>query len=283
MSVIFSDTNCELWYTMVPELGYELIKMPYTIDDEETFYDLGESVDLKGFYDKVKKGSMPVTSALNPQQYIDIFEPFFKVGEDILYISFSSELSATFDHLETALKELTTKYPEAKFRRFDTRNISWGGGLQVYFALKQFKAGKTLDEVVKFLEDFRDQIGVYFMVDSLQHLKKGGRLSTMQAAFGTLLSIKPILTINEGKLVVNTKANGVNKAISYMTEHVVAQVKDTDKYPIVVVDADSPDAASKLINKLKEQLGDIEIWHYPVGPVIGTHCGPGTIGVIFHK
>ncbi len=283
MSVIFADSNCELWYTMVPELGYQLIKMPYTIDDEEIFYDLGEKVDFKAFYDKVRKGSMPVTSALNPAQYIEIFKPFFEKGEDILYISFSSELSATFNHLETALAELKASYPKAKFRRFDTRSISWGGGLQVYYAMKEFQKGKTLDEVVAFLESFKDRIGVYFMVDSLQHLKKGGRLTGLQAALGTLLAVKPILTITDGKLGVTTKANGVAKAIGYIVEHVKEKATELDKYPVVVVDADNPEAAEKLISKLKETLGNIEIWHHPVGPVIGTHCGPGTLGVIFHS
>ncbi|NCA67430.1 MAG: DegV family protein [Clostridia bacterium] len=282
MSVIFADSNCELWYTMVPELGYELIKMPYTIDDEEVFYDLGKTVDSKSFFDKVRKGSMPITSALNPTQYTEIFEPFFKSGEDMLYISFSAELSATFNHMETALSALRAKYPTAKFRHFDTRNISWGAGLQVYYAVKQFQMGKSLDEVVAFLEDFKDRIGVYFMVDSLHHLKKGGRLTSFQAALGTLLSVKPILTVTDGKLGVTTKVNGVTKAIGYIAEQVKAKITDTDKYPIVVVDADNPEAADKMVSKLKETLGEVEIWRYPVGPVIGTHCGPGTIGIIFH-
>ncbi len=282
MSVIFTDTDCELWYTMMPELGCEIIKMPYTIDGTEYFYDNGETTDFKDFYNRVRAGSMPVTSALNPVQYTEIFEPFFKVGEDILYISFSSELSGTFAHLETAIKALSAKYPAAKFKRFDTKNISWGAGLQAYYAIKEFKNGKSLDQVVAFLEKFTNEIGVYFMVDSLQHLKKGGRLTGLQAALGTLLAVKPILTVNEGKLVVTAKANGVTKAISYIAEHIKEKATELDKYPIVVVDADSSETAEKLIAKIKEAVGETEIWHYPVGPVIGTHCGPGTLGVIFH-
>lgn len=282
MSVIFTDTDCELWYTMMPELGCEVIKMPYTIDGTEYFYDNGETTDFKDFYARVRGGSMPVTSALNPVQYTELFEPFFKAGEDILYISFSAELSGTFEHMETAVKALSEKYPKAKFRRFDTKNISWGAGLQAYYAIKEFKKGKSLDDVIAFLEKFTNEIGVYFMVDSLQHLKKGGRLTGLQAALGTLLAVKPILTVNEGKLVVTTKANGLNKAISYLAERVKEKATELDKYPIVILDADSAEAAEKLIAKVKEAVGETEIWHYPVGPVIGTHCGPGTLGIIFH-
>lgn len=282
MSVIFTDTDCELWYTMMPELGCEVIKMPYTIDGTEYFYDNGETTDFKDFYARVRGGSMPVTSALNPVQYTELFEPFFKAGEDILYISFSAELSGTFEHMETAVKALFEKYPKAKFRRFDTKNISWGAGLQAYYAIKEFKKGKSLDDVIAFLEKFTNEIGVYFMVDSLQHLKKGGRLTGLQAALGTLLAVKPILTVNEGKLVVTTKANGLNKAISYLAERVKEKATELDKYPIVILDADSAEAAEKLIAKVKEAVGETEIWHYPVGPVIGTHCGPGTLGIIFH-
>ena len=282
MSVIFTDTDCELWYTMTPELGCEIIKMPYTIDDTEYFYDNGETTDFKDFYKRVRAGSMPVTSALNPEQYTEIFEPFFKAGEDILYISFSTELSGTFEHLETAINALSAKYPAAKFRRFDTKNISWGAGLQAYYALKEFKKGKTLDEVIAFLEKFTNEIGVYFMVDSLQHLKKGGRLTGLQAALGTLLAVKPILTVTDGKLAVTTKVNGVAKAFSYIAERVKEKATELDKYPIVVVDADNCEGAERLIAKINDAVGETEIWRYPVGPVIGTHCGPGTLGVIFH-
>jgi len=284
MSVIFFDTDCELWYTQADELGCQVIKMPYTIDGEEYFYDLGRNTDFKGFYDKVRSGSMPVTSALNPTQYIEIFEPFFAKGEEILYISFSSQMSGTFGHLETALKELNEKYPGVSFRRFDTKNICFGSGYQVYYAVKYFQTGKTIDEVIEFLEDFTHRIGIYFMVDDLMHLHKGGRLSKTSAIAGSILGIKPMLTVgDDGKLAIADKIKGEKKAIAYFMDRLAEEGDELDKYPIVCLDADNPELKAKLLAKIKEAYPNSEIWDYPIGPVIGTHCGPGTIAVIFHS
>ena len=283
MSVIFFDTDCELWYTQADELGCQVIKMPYTIDGEEYFYDLGRETDFKGFFQKMRNGSMPSTSALNPTQYIEIFEPFFEKGEEILYISFSSQMSGTFGHLQTALNELNSKYPGVSFRRFDTKNICFGAGYQVYFAVKYYQTGKTLDEVIEFLQDFSNHIGIYFMVDDLMHLHKGGRLSKTSAIAGSILNIKPMLTVNdEGKLAIAEKIKGEKKAVSYFMSMLEEKGEDLDKYPIVVVDADNREFKDKLLQKIKETYPNTEIWDYPVGPVIGTHCGPGTIDMIFH-
>lgn len=284
MSVIIYDTDCELWYTQEDELGCPVIKMPYTIDDEEYFYDFGRNTNFKDFYDRVRQGSMPSTSALNPQQYIEFLEPFFAKGEDILYISFSDKLSGTFGHLETALNQLQPKYPDARFRRFSTLNISFGAGYQVYYAIKYFQSGKSLDEVIEFLESFTKNVSVYFMVDSLKYLYKGGRLSAAESFFGTMLGYKPVLKVNdEGALVIHDKPKGEKKAIALFMERLASIGSDLNKYPIVVIDADNPDFADRLIGKIKEQYPDAEIWHYPVGPVIGSHCGPGTVGLIFHS
>lgn len=106
MSVMFCDSNCELWHTKIKELKLNVIGMPYTIEGEEYFYDNGEKTDFKAFYKKVGDGKMPVTSALNSTNYTEIFEPFFKKGEEILYVSFSDKLSATFEFMNTAVAEL---------------------------------------------------------------------------------------------------------------------------------------------------------------------------------
>ena len=284
MSKIFFDTDCELWYTMLPELGCELFKMPYTIDGKEYFYDMGENTDFKAFYSAVRGGSMPITSALNAQIYTEILEPYFKAGEDMLYISFSSKMSGTFNHLEMALKDLRAKYPAARFRRFDTKNICWGAGIQVYYAAKYYQEGHTLDEVLAYLEANINSFTQYFAVDDLFHLKRGGRISAAAAAFGTLFSVKPILhTSKEGELEVVTKVTGTNKAIATLVDKVKTLGADLDKYPIVIVDADNKAAADKMEAKIREAYPNADIWRYPVGPVIGSHCGPGTIGVIFRS
>ena len=284
MSKIFFDTDCELWYTMLPELGCELFKMPYTINGKEYFYDMGEATDFTAFYQAVREGSMPITSALNAQIYTEILEPYFKAGEDMLYISFSSKMSGTFNHLEMALKPLREKYPAARFRRFDTKSISWGAGIQVYYAVKYFQQGHSLDEVMDYLQENINRFTEFFAVDDLFHLKRGGRISAAAAAIGTLFSLKPILHVNnEGELQVVTKVTGANKAISTLVDKIKTLGIDLDKYPIVVLDADNKTGGDKLEAKVRETFPEAEVMRYPVGPVIGTHCGPGTIAVIFRS
>ena len=140
MAVFFCDTDCELWYTTAKELGVKVIPMPYTVDGEERLYDLGENTDLKAFFDRMRAGAAVSTAGLNPQTYIDIFEPYFKAGEEVLYVAFSSRMSNTFSYLDTAIAELKAKYPDAKYRRYDTLNISMGAGIMVYLAAKFFNA-----------------------------------------------------------------------------------------------------------------------------------------------
>jgi len=282
MSVLFCDSNGELWYTKCKELNYNVISMPYTINGTEYFYDNGEKTDFKGFYDMVRSGKMPITSALNSENYIEYFEPFFKKGEDILYVSFSEKMSGTFNFMNQAVEELKSKYPKAKFTRFDTKSISMGAGLQYYLAGKFHNAGHTVEETVKYLESITNNVATLFMVDSLNHLKRGGRLSTASAFFGSLMQIKPILKVNnEGSLYVYNKQKGSNKGIQFMVDEVIANYQALDGCPIVIVDADDQEAADKLNDLIKAGLPDAEIWRQPVGPTVGTHCGPGTVGVIF--
>ncbi|MFW5780399.1 MAG: DegV family protein [Bacillota bacterium] len=283
MSVLFIDTNCELWWEKAKELKLNnIIKMPYTICDEQHYYDLGENYDPKKFFDLVRQGNTPFTSCLNPENYKEYFEPFFKKGEDILYISFSDQMSATFESMDKAVKELKEKYPDAKFTRFDTKAISMAAGLAVYEAAKMYNDGKSFEDILKFLQNFIYKVNAIVTPESLKYLKRGGRLSSSQANLGTLLQIKPIIKLNDnGKLVSATKVNGRKKALNVLAEEVINNVRDIEKYPIVLLDADAKEEIDVIEKKIKAALPKAEIWSQPVGPVIGTHCGPGTIAVCY--
>lgn len=283
MTAFFCDTNCELWWTRAKELGIKnIIRMPYTICDKEYFYDLGEKYDPKEFFGLVKAGNVPITSALNPEDYKVYFEPFFKAGEDIFYVSFSSEMSGTFKYLDMAIAELSKKYPNVKFTRYDTKAISMAAGIAVYAAAKAHNEGKSVEEITAMLDGLIQRINAVIVVDDLQHLKRGGRLSAAQAILGGILNIKPVIKLNkQGKLYSAAKVSGKNKAYAVVTDEIIASVSDFDKYPIVIMNADCAEDSARIAAKLQAALPAAQIWEQAVGPVIGTHCGPGTIGICY--
>ena len=145
MYQLFCDSNCELWHTTIKELGLNVIRMPYVLDGQEYFYDMGEATDFDHFYKRMREGAVPTTSAINEQDYIDYFEPILKAGDDIFYITFSHKLSATFESMDRAIATLKERYPERTVRTFDTKSISLGAGFQVYYAAKKYKEGATMD------------------------------------------------------------------------------------------------------------------------------------------
>ena len=284
MSVFFTDTDCELWYTDAEKYNINIIGMPYTLDGEEKFYDMGKNTDFKHMYNRMREGAMPITSALNPQDYVDYFEPIFKKGEDILYVHFSDRLSGTFNYMKLALDELKERYPDRKVTLFNTKSICYGAGIQTLEAGKMHYAGKSDEEIVKFLEEFSKHIVTSFVVDSLSHLKRGGRISATSAVIGGLLNIKPLIKItNEGTLEKYSTAKGMKKAISVLVQECVNKVQKNNEYAICILEADNKEMADFAENMLREKLGEnARVEKLPIGPVIGAHCGPGTVGLVYY-
>ncbi|MEG1528369.1 MAG: DegV family protein [Clostridia bacterium] len=279
----FCDTDCELWYTDVEELGINVIKMPYVLDGKEYLYDFGKETDFDNFYKRIREGATPTTIALNEYIYTDYFEPIFAKGEDIFYIAFSSQMSATFDFMHKAVDKLLLKYPERKFTYFDTLSISIGAGIQVYYAMKLKNSGASDQEVLEFLQHFTKEVKTFFSVDDLHHLKRGGRLSSTAATLGTFFNLKPIIKVNElGKLQVMNKVRGNKMVARHLAEQVGKYATNLDKYDVWVMHADCLSRAEEL-KALVEQAtqGKANVRTIIVGPVIGAHCGAGTLAVIF--
>lgn len=284
MYQLFCDTNCELWHTEAEKYGLRVIRMPYVLDGEEHEYDLGAHTDFKHFFDRMREGAVPVTSAINEQNYIDYFEPVLKEGKDIFYVTFSHKLSATFASMERAVEALKQSYPDRTIRWFDTRSISLGAGFQVRLAAEKWQAGATMDELEAYLTDLRAHVAVYFVVDDLKYLKRGGRISAVTAAVGTLLGIKPLISVLEdGSLASVGKIKGAKKVLAEFLRLMHERDANTKDYPVEVLQADCPETGDAFVAALKAEFGEnITIHYQPVGPVIGTHCGPGTLGLIFY-
>ncbi len=280
---LFCDSNCELWYTKVKELGLNVIRMPYTIGDREYFYDMGEHTDFQAFFDAMKGGAVPKTSALNEYAYIEYFEPILKGGEDIYYVTFSHQMSGTFLAMKNAIAALKEKYPGREIRYKDSKTISLGSGFATYYAALKYNSGATMDELDAYLDELIPHIATYFVVDDLTYLYRGGRVSGVSKVMGNLLGIKPILYINdEGRILNINKVKGFKKALGVLRDYMKQKGSELDKYKVFILQADCAELAEEFAANLRDEFAGIDVEIQPVGPVIGAHCGPGTIGLIFH-
>ena len=169
-------------------------------------------------------------------------------------------------------------------RWFDTRNISLGAGFQVRLAAQKWRAGATMDELEAYLTQIRAHTAVYFVVDDLKYLKRGGRISAVTAAVGTLLNIKPLISVMEdGSLASVGKIKGAKRVLSEFIRIMRERECNTREYSVEVLQADCPETGDAFVAALRAEFGeDITVHYQPVGPVIGTHCGPGTLGLIFY-
>lgn len=283
MYKLFCDSNCELWYKTVEELGLEVIKMPYTLNDKEYFYDMGEHTDFEGFFKAMREGAVPKTSALNEYAYTEYFEPVLAEGYDIFYITFSHAMSATFNAMNSAIAALKEKYPDREVRTVDTKTISLGAGFIVYYAALKYKEGASMDELEAYVNELVPHTATYFAVEDLTYLYRGGRVSGVSKVFGNLLGIKPILCFNdEGKIINVDKQKGFKKAMAALRGYMREKASELNKYKVFVLQADCKDACNGFVADIKAEFPEADVVVQPVGPVIGSHCGPGTIGLIFH-
>lgn len=283
MYQLFCDSNCELWHTTVKELGLNVIRMPYILDGEEIFYDMGENTDFKAFFDRMREGSTPKTAALNEYAYTEYFEPILARGEDIYYITFSHQMSGTFNAMKNVIAKLKEKYPEREIRFKDSKLISLGSGFVTYYGALKYKNGATMDELDAYLDDLIEHTAIYFVVDDLTYLYRGGRVSGVSRVFGNLLGIKPVLHFNEeGKILNIDKVKGFKKALSTLLGYMKTKGSELDQYKVFVLHADCENVANGFVDSIKAQFGNLDVVVQPIGPVIGAHCGPGTIGLIFH-
>lgn len=285
MLILFTDTDTDLTPKAAKEFGYHLISMPYSIDGKTTYpYEDFEEFDAHSFYDMLRNGVLPNTSAISSESYKKYFEPHFKNGDDILYVHFSAAMTATFEAMDKAVAELKQKYPERKFYSIDTKGITIGSLNIVEEIGDMYKSGKTVEEIMSWAKEEIDHFAVYFFADDLKFFKHSGRVSGLAGTMGTLLGIRPIICMNsEGKMVSVGKEKGRAKALTRLIKYVEELGSEIEKHRIIVAHTDAPELAGEAISMLKEKLGtDLRIELVDVNPTAGSHCGPSTVGISFH-
>lgn len=283
--VLFTDSDCDMTPEIAREYGYKtIISMPYSIDGKTTRpYEDFEKFEAKPFYDQLRNGVLPNTSAIGVTQYIDYFEKEFAAGNDILYVHFSGAMSMTFGNMEQALKELKKKYPERTLHQIDTRGITTISLAICIEVGKMYKAGKSVEEILKWAETGVDSFAMYFFADDLKFFKHSGRVSGLTATMGSILGIRPLIYMSkEGKMESYGTARGRRRAIEAVVGKVVELGDDPAKHTIYIGHTDAEDLVQESIAALKEKLGDnLDIMLVPVNPTAGSHCGPDAMGICF--
>ena len=281
--VLFTDATADLPDEIFKQMNIQVVPMDFEINGTVfTHYPDGRELSSSDFFQRLQAGEMATTSQINVTRYYEYFTPFLKEGKDILYLSFSSGLSGTYQASVLAANELMEEYPERKVISIDTLCASGGEGLLVYMAAQRKNNGMSMEELKTWVEENQLHLCHWFTVDDLHHLKRGGRISAISATFGTALNIKPLLHVDdEGKLAVYGKIRGKKRCPEKLIECMSQTVIDGKNNPVVVTHSNCYEDAAALAEKVKETFGTTDIIISDMGPIIGAHTGSGTLVLTF--
>ncbi len=279
--VIYTDSACDISPEILAKWGVPYRSLTFRFSDSEKEYS-NEDMPVGEFYNKMRAGGVAKTAAVNSESFSEEFEKVLAAGDDLLYLGFSSGLSTTYNSARLAAGELREKYPDRKIVVIDTLSASAGEGLIVYLTVKKKEEGATIEEAAAFVQDLIPRMGIWFTVDDLVYLKRGGRVSPTAAFVGNLLGIKPVLYMdNAGHLIPVLKVRGRKNAINALADKYTERAVDKENGTVFISHGDCLEDAQALASILEDRHGvKVEIIT-DVGPVIGAHSGPGTLALFY--
>ncbi|MDF2613003.1 MAG: fatty acid-binding protein DegV [Clostridia bacterium] len=281
-TILVTDSCCDLPYEYIYENSIIVLPLTVHLKDKEIRDELGKENTYKIFYEGIRAGEMPTTSQINAYSFKDVFEKYTKDGYDVIYIGFSSVLSGCVNSARLAAEEVKEEINSASITIIDSKSASLGLGLLVYYASEFIKQGKSTEFIVKWIEDTKLKVNHWFTVEDLNHLYRGGRVSKTAATIGTILSIKPIMTVNdEGKLIPVSKAKGRKKSLNALIEKIKENIVNPEEQTVFISHGDCKEELTGLIQEINEILKVKNIIVNPIGAAIGSHAGPGTVAVFF--
>lgn len=280
--IIATDSCCDFDENLIRELDLTVIPLSVHLGQDHFRNYPGEMPESHVFYTRLSKGEPAQTSAPNVEAFKDAFRPFLEAGKDVLYLGFSSALSATYQNAAMAVEELREAFPDAVIRAVDTLCASMGQGLLVDLAVQEKRKGKSLEEVVSFVQETIPYLCHWFTVGDLSQLRRGGRLSAGKAIVGNLLNIKPVLHVDhEGRLVPMESAKGRKKSVEALVRHMEETAIAPETQRIYISHGDCLGDAEVLAAAIQSKLGVASVTIGDVGPVIGAHSGLGTLALFF--
>lgn len=280
---ITTDSNSDLPKEYIEKLGTTIIPQYYSFGD--TVYGDELNMPPAEFYERMKNGELPKSQANNPAVIEEKFRALLEQEMDIIHIAFSSALSGSYNNVCMVAQELSEEYPDAKITVVDSLNVSLGESIMVIHANDLQADGASYEEVIETLESFKQHINVQFTVDDLFHLQRGGRVSKTTAVLGSALNLKPFLYVNDaGALSSDGTIRGRKKSLRELVNRMKATLEeDTDaSLPVGVVHGNCPEEAQAVADLIKEETSFTNVIINDISPSIGTHAGPGALGVIYY-
>ncbi len=281
---IITDATADLCPEIMeglPEVA--VVPMEITVDETPYTYGPGGNIAIDQFYEKLHHGAFASTSQVNPSTYEAFFTPFLEAGKDILYLCFTSGMSGMYQSACLCMEQLRKQYPERQLFCIDTLCAAIGEGFLVREAARKQMEGFTLEELVHWVTEQQKNVCQWFTVDTFEHLRHGGRISSAAAIVGTALQIKPLLHVSEnGQLeVMDKKIRGTKRAISALLQRMKKGWNPEPCRRVIVGHGDCLETAEMLASEIQLQFPTAEIKIAPIGPVIGSHTGPGILAVVF--
>lgn len=279
---IITDSGCDLSKEMVEEHGIEVVPMKLMIDgvDYRHYHDCRE-LSMDDFYAKICAGHIGQTSCVSTGDAMETMRKVLEKGKDVLYLSFSSGMSGSYNSARLAGMTLKEEYPDAHIEVVDTLSGSVGLGMLTYLAVKRKALGETLASVANFVKTHCLNINHYFTVADLKYIHRTGRISSLKMIAGTIIGVRPIFKLDDdGKVALQCNARGKRGAIRTLMEQVKQKVSKQDLF--FICHADAEEDANILSSQIKEEYPNAEIHVGPVGPILGNNTGPGALAVIFY-
>lgn len=281
-SILIIDSGADLPRSYVEEHNLVFMPMSYAFGNAVYSDDMGDSMPFPEFYNLLREGKTSVTAQVTPKQFFDAMRPYLQKGIDILYIAFSSGLSGTCQSGQLAQETLSKEFPDRQVLVVDTFAASAGLALMIDHAVRMHKEGVELAKIAQWLEDNKRFVQQWFTVDDINHLRRGGRVSGAAAFAGTLLSIKPTLYINnEGLLIPLGKSRGRRKALRDMVDRMEELGENLSDQRIFISHGDTPEDAEYVADMIRQRFGITDIMITYIGPIIGSHGGPGILLLAF--
>lgn len=278
MVKIIVDSTQDLTKEILDKNGVEVVPLSVNFSDGESYLD-GVTIQTAELYEKVKiKKELPKTAAVTVGTLIEIFKKHIDNGDEIVYTGISAQMSRSYENALLAKEELETD----KIYVVDSKNLSTGIGLLILKAIKDRDSGLSAKEIAANMERNRELVLSQFVIEQMDYLYKGGRCSSVAKIFGSILKIKPIILVRDGKMHVGAKPLGkITKALDIMIKQIVDDKDRLDTDHILVTHSIAPESAKYIIPRLKELFPGVDIIETVAGSVIASHCGPGTIGILY--